>query len=75
MQESTFRSYMSAVKALGDGGDYRRGYEYGLRRHYHGDQFGDTALLARMIERGGDLAEGVNDGLDGRAPRALAETA
>jgi len=73
MQEQAFRHYMGAVKALDNGTDYGRGYQYGLRRHYHGERFGEDARIALMLSKGGDLAEGVNDGLDGRAPRALGD--
>lgn len=72
MNQATFSYYMGAVKALDDGTDYRRGYEYGLRRHFHGTRFGEDTTIARMQERDGDLAEGIRDGLAGRAPKWMA---
>lgn len=73
MGEGTFRRYMGACRALCSG-DYRRGYEYGLRRHYHGERFGDTSIIEKMLARGGDLAAGTGDGLSGRGPRDAADT-
>lgn len=70
MPEGTFRHLMGACRALCEG-DYRRGYEYGLRRHYHGERFGDTAILEKMLAQGGDLAGGCGDGLSGHEPRDM----
>ncbi len=65
--DDTFRSYLSASKALAPG-DYDLGYRYGLRRRYHGIRFGDTLTLTALRERGGESAAGLRDGLAGEPP-------
>ena len=41
MNFDTFFRYMNQAKTMsGDHPDYYAGYQRGLRRHYHGDQFG-----------------------------------
>jgi len=72
MDEQTFRHLMMSAKAL-ETGDYLAGYRYGLRRCYHGEQFGEAEQFDRMRERCGELAEGLRDGLAGLAPQSMRE--
>lgn len=46
--------------------DYLLAYRYGLRRCYHGDEFGSDDIVAAMIRRGGATKDGFNDGLAGK---------
>ena len=70
LTEDTFRTYMNAVKVL-ETADYLAGYQYGLRRCWHGARFGEDEQIERMRARGGDMAAGVVDGLAGIAPRGM----
>lgn len=75
MDEPRFRSLMARARMLRS--DYGVGYQTGLRRHYHGDQFGNPAELAVMAAAGLDgdtrveLGRGYRDGLAGRDPAPL----
>lgn len=46
--------------------DYFNAYTHGLRRHYHGKQFGSNEKLTALIKRGGDSRVGLEDGLAGK---------
>jgi len=39
---------------------YFQGYHYGLRRHYHDDNFGDNKIIEIMKNRGGLIADGIS---------------
>jgi hypothetical protein len=71
MTEQIFKHYMSAARTLHAGTDYLRGYQYGLRRHYHGENFGDDATIDGYKKRGGGLSDGVCDGLAGNPPPGM----
>lgn len=52
--------------------DYTTGYRRGLRRHYHGENFGTEAEHAQWIllcDHRQELGEGYRDGFAGLAPR------
>jgi len=57
------------------GGDYGAGYQRGLRRLYHGDNFGTEQEHLQWMDLGteGDLREelgrGYRDGFEGRPPK------
>jgi len=58
---------MNQSKTLSDP-EYYQGYHYGLRRHFHGENFGDNKIIEKMKQRGGKISNGVNDGLAGKKP-------
>lgn len=68
MNQSQFSSYMNESETLSHP-EYYQGYHYGLRRHYHGENFGENKKIEIMKNRGGKIAEGVNDGLAGKQPK------
>jgi hypothetical protein len=68
MKQTTFNSYMMQSLQLSST-EYHRGYQYGLRRRFHGENFGEQERFRLMLERGGATAQGLQDGLSGRAPR------
>jgi hypothetical protein len=68
MKQNQFAAYMNQSKILSNP-EYYQGYHYGLRRHYHGDNFGDNEIIKKMKNRGGEISVGVNDGLNGRKPK------
>ncbi len=49
--------------------EYRAGYQYGLRRFFHGKCFGEDCHIELLISKGGKVASGLTDGLEGIAPR------
>ena len=72
MTETTFRSYMAQAK-VPQVGDYGRGYQRGLRRHYHGASFGSAEDHRRWMQAAeephrAELGRGYRDGYAGRAP-------
>lgn len=72
MQESKFKSFMAAAQALVD--EYGQGYTRGVRRHYHGEQFGtDTEHLQWMNlkDHRQELGDGYRDGFAGKPPRGF----
>lgn len=75
MNEATFQSLARRAKALTS--DYGAGYLTGLRRHYHGESFGNPQELAALAAAGlnGDprveLGRGYRDGLAGAEPQPL----
>lgn len=75
MDEITFKALMGRARLLRS--DYGAGYQTGLRRHYHGKQFGNPQELAALAKAGlnGDprveLGRGYRDGLAGREPEPL----
>ena len=64
MTENKFKSLMIQAECL-TGGDYLRGYQRGLRRLYHGENFGTPGehnqwlTLARYRE---EMGQGYRDG-------------
>jgi len=73
MDYGTFRSFMNrarvAATADGDDSEYWLAYQRGLRRLYHGDQFGDDAEDAAMAKLADRRGEGYRAGLAGTEPR------
>jgi hypothetical protein len=72
LTEDGFRSLATRARLLG--GDYGTGYLRGLRRRYHGEQFGTDQEHAQWIALGldgdprEDLGRGYRDGFEGREP-------
>ena len=72
MIEHQFKAYMEAARTLG--GDYADGYRRGLRRHYHGEAFGEPGEHEKwMVLEGSrqELGEGYRDGFSGNPPRGF----
>ena len=72
MQESQFKSFMAAAKAIA--GEYADGYRRGIRRHYHGHQFGSPAEHEQWVNLSGsrqELGDGYRDGFAGKPPRGF----
>jgi hypothetical protein len=51
--------------------DYKRGFQLGLRRAYHGERFGHDGQMELIRQQGGPVAEGLADGLEGKPPHGL----
>lgn len=72
MQEGKFKSFMAASQVLG--GEYGDGYRRGIRRYYHGDQFGTDAEHAQWMglkDHQQELGDGYRDGFAGKPPRGF----
>lgn len=72
MKESQFQSYMAAAQALDS--EYKSGYQRGLRRHRHGDNFGTDDEHEQWLNLTGhrqELGDGYRDGFEGRPPRGF----
>jgi hypothetical protein len=69
VDEQTFKSLSRRAKLLTS--DYGSGYLTGLRRHYHGESFGDPAELAAIEARNDERARGYRDGVAGKEPAPL----
>ena len=72
MNESKFKTYMEAARSLG--GDYSSGYQRGLRRHYHGEDFGTEAEHQKWLtldDYRQELGDGYRDGFAGNPPRGM----
>lgn len=72
MNTQKFKSYMAAVKTLKD--DYSRGYQRGLRRHYHGDKFGTEEEHQKFHSMTGvrqEIGDGYREGYAGMPPRGV----
>jgi hypothetical protein len=68
VDEQTFKALMFEAEAL-TAGDYLKGYQRGLRRHYHGDDSGTDTDHRHWLNLAGDrddLGRGYRDGLAGR---------
>ncbi len=73
MNNETFREYMEKVQLLGGDSDYAKGYELGLRCHFHGESVGteEHASLTSLVQGEGtpsELGRGYADGLEGKRP-------
>lgn len=69
MQDGKFKSFMTAAKTID--GKYSEGYCRGLRRHYHGEQFGTESEHQQWLSLGGNRQEmggGYRDGFAGLPP-------
>lgn len=70
--QKEFQKYMNAAGVLTESAsseeeiDYIFAYCYGLRRCYHGEDFGSEAIIATMILRGEASKDGFDDGLLGK---------
>lgn len=69
MDESSFRKLLQRAKLLI--GDYGSGYQSGLRRCYHGKEYGDPAEHAARERRQDEWGRGYRDGLAGMEPVPL----
>lgn len=69
MSEERFRTLMRRASALTS--EYGAGYKTGLRKHFHGDAFGDPGELAAIAAGQDERARGYHDGLAGRDPAPL----
>lgn len=72
MRESQFKSFVAAAQAIG--GEYSDGYRRGVRRHYHGDQFGSSAeheQWMQLSDHRQELGDGYRDGFAGLPPRGF----
>lgn len=73
MNSQKFKTYMAAARAMS--GDYAAGYQRGLRRCYHGENFGTTDSnlthdqWMAMDGHRQELGDGYRDGFAGRPPR------
>lgn len=69
MNESKFKTYMMAAETIG--GDYCTGYQRGLRRFYHGENFGTHQEHQQWLTLDGHrqaLGDGYRDGVQGKPP-------
>jgi hypothetical protein len=69
MKESQFKTYLAAADTIDD--NYSVGYQHGLRRHYHGDNFQVPGGLDAWRALDDDRGEGFRDGESGRPPRGF----
>jgi len=72
MDFNTLKHYANAAKS--DPGEYTSGYVRGLRRHYHGDNFGTEDEHNNWLNCGDsypDRARGYLDGFNGKPPPSL----
>lgn len=72
MNDQKFKAYMEAARTLG--GDYSAGYQRGLRRHHHGENFGTAAEHERWLAMDGhrqEQGDGYRDGFAGLPPRGM----
>lgn len=69
MTEEKFKAYMLAAREVG--GEYRAGYETGLRAHHHGEQFQVTGGIDAWMQYGGERSEGFRQGYAGKPPKGF----
>ena len=69
LTESRFQALMRRAKILKS--DYGAGYQTGLRKNFHGDEFGNPDELAAIAAREDERARGYRDGLAGIDPAPL----
>jgi hypothetical protein len=72
MRENTFKACMAAAQLIG--GDYAAGYLRGLRRHHHGENFGEPGEHEKWLALDGrrqEMGDGYRDGFAGVAPRGM----
>lgn len=72
MKETQFKSFVAAAKAIG--GEYGDGYRRGVRRHYHGEQFGTDSEHEQWLnlkDHQQALGDGYRDGFAGVPPRGF----
>jgi hypothetical protein len=74
MKEQTFKRLMETIKFLAhENQDYATGYQRGLRRHYHGEDFGTEAEHRKFMGLWSeghreDIGRGYRDGFNGLEP-------
>lgn len=76
MNKQQFSAYIRMAKARND--DWARGYQRGLRRHYHGDRFGTEAEHEQWMAMDGqraELGDGYRTGFAGMPPSELSTSA
>ena len=69
MDEAKFQSLARRAKLLTS--DYGAGYQTGLRRHYHGERFGDQREHELREARQDEYGRGYRDGMAGQEPAPL----
>ena len=75
MNETKFKTFMLAAKTVG--GDYSRGYQRGLRRFYHGENFGTDSEHEKFMSLGlngdhrAEMGDGYRTGAAGEPPRGM----
>ena len=69
MNQQKFKAYMEAAQDLGD--PYSTGYQRGLRRHYHGEKYGDPGEHEKWIALDGERGDGYRDGFEGKPPAGM----
>lgn len=72
MNQKKFETLMAAAGSVG--GDYEKGYQRGLRRHYHGEKFGTDEEHKQWSSLSGhrqELGDGYRDGFSGKPPRGF----
>ena len=69
VHQSTLKSFMNAIPIVDT--DYKNGYCRGLRRHYHGDQYGSEDEHQKWLilkSQSQELGDGYRDGFAGIPP-------
>lgn len=69
MEKETFIHFMNIAEYDIRDNDYYIGYIYGLRRFYHGKNFGEDKKISLLRNRGGGHLQGIADGMAGISPR------
>ena len=66
MNKTKFKAYILAAENLG--GPYSTGYQRGLRRHYHGEKYGNPGEHEKWLALDGERGDGYRDGFEGKPP-------
>lgn len=69
MEKETFIRFMNMSSSVMKDENYCVGYQYGLRRFYHGKKFGEDKIISLLRQKGNGYLQGVADGLAGVEPR------
>ena len=72
MNESKFKTFMMAAESIG--GDYAYGYQRGLRRFYHCENFGTESEHEKWLHLDGhrkEMGDGYRDGFAGKQPHGF----
>jgi hypothetical protein len=68
IDQVTFKKLMRIVNSV-KSTEYKHAYKYGLRRFYHGSDFGDPDLITKMKTHADpEIVRGITDGLTGEVP-------
>lgn len=69
MDNQKFKKYLSCAKSTD--GDYSIGYQKGLRRHFHGEKFGNESDHNAWMALDDHRGRGYRDGIAGNPPEFL----